>query len=403
MVSFDKGVEESSEAIALQRNEVHRRVGHINLEKENILTLRYPKVEYTEQVMREGFQIEDAAISVDDKLRLLDALGETGLKCIEIGSFVSPRYAPQMACMDELMQKFKPKPGVKYIALSMNEQGLERLRKYSPPLTIEEEVPCLRCHVCDVFTRRNVNKSQEQQMARWPAIVAQAKENGAKEASIGIGSAWGSNWLGPFTLQDQMLLLEQAHRMWDDVGIKVTQIRFFDPMSWDTPDRVEETFLAVKERWPDINHFHLHLHNGRGMALTDIFVAMRCLRPEDTLLLEGALGGIGGCPYCGNGRAAEMAPTEDLMHMLQSMGMDMGVDLDKLIDCVWLLESILGRPSFGHVSKAGPRPMSKDRLYPMGLPFIETFEQAKHFKLGPKVYEGCIHPWKEPIRSPRRP
>ena len=370
--------------------------------KENVSMGRYPKVEYTEQVMREGFQIEDAAISVDDKLRLLDALGETGLKSMEIGSFVSPRYAPQMACMDELMLKFKPKPGVKYVALAMNEQGYERMRKYSPPLTIEAEEPSLRSHVCDIFPRRNVNKSQEQLIARWPAIVAKAKASGAKEVSIGIGSAWGSNWLGPFALQEQMRILEQAHQMWDDAGFKVTKIRLFDPMSWDTPDRVEETLLAVKERWPDINHFHLHLHNGRGMALTDIFVALRCLRPTDTLLLEGALGGIGGCPYCGNGRAAGMAPTEDLMHMLQSMGIDMGVDLDKLIECVWLLESILGRAASGQLSKVGPRPMSKDKFYPMDLPFIETFEQAKHFKLGPKAYAGCIQPWKEPILSPRR-
>ena len=370
--------------------------------KDNTLNRRYPKVEYKELVMREGFQIEDATIPVDDKLRLLDALGETGLRFIEIGSFVSPRYAPQMACMDELMQKFKPKPGVKYAALAMNEQGVERLRQYSPPLTIEAEEPSLRSHVCDIFPRRNVNKSQEQLIARWPAIVAKAKASGVQEVSIGIGSAWGSNWLGPFTLKEQMRILEQAHRMWDEAGLRVTKIRLFDTMSWDTPDRVEETFLAVQEKWPDIHIFDLHLHNGRGMALTDIYVALRCLRPEDTLLLEGALGGIGGCPYCGNGRAAGMAPTEDLMHMLQSIGIDMGVDLDKLIECVWILENILGRLSYGHVAKAGPRPMSKDKFYPMDLPFIETLEQAKHFKFGAKVYEGCIQPWKEPIRSPRR-
>ncbi|MCL5025630.1 MAG: citramalate synthase [Chloroflexi bacterium] len=364
---------------------------------------RYPKIEYLEQVMRDGLQIEDASISVDDKLRLLDAVGETGLNYIEVGSFVSPKWTPQMACIDELMQRFVPKPGVKYVALTMNERGLERARQYCPPLTIKEEIPTMRYWLCDVFARRNINRSQEQLIAAWPATVARAKGKGAAEAGIFLGAAWGSNWLGEFSLADQMGALEQEHRVWDEAGIAVTRFGAADPMSWATPNRVEETLTAIKEKWPDIRYFHLHLHDARGLALTNIYAALRVLGPEDTLLLEGTIGGIGGCPYCGNGRAAGMAPTEDLLHMLEGMGIDTGVDMDKLIDCVWLLEEIIGRPTPGHVSKAGPRPMTRDRWYPMDLPFIETQEQAKHFKLGQDVYEGCIRPWREPIRSPMRP
>ncbi len=98
---------------------------------------RYPKVTYTEQGLREGMQIEDANIAIDDKIELLNALGETGLKNIVVGSFVSPRYTPQMARMDELMSKFKPIEGVTYTALALNERGVERAKEYSPPLTIE--------------------------------------------------------------------------------------------------------------------------------------------------------------------------------------------------------------------------------------------------------------------------
>jgi hydroxymethylglutaryl-CoA lyase len=353
--------------------------------------------------MRDGLQIESASISVDDKLRLLDALGKTGLDYIEVGSFVSSKWTPQMADIDELMRRFVPQPGVKYVALALNERGLERVRQYSPPLTIKEEVPHLRYWMCDVFARRNINRSQEQLRLAWPATVARARERGAKEAGVFIGSPWGSNWLGQFKLAEQLDVLEEEYHLWDEAGIKVTRFSAADPMSWALPDKVEETLMAIKKRWPTINYFHLHFHNARGLAIASIYAALRALDPDDTLLLEGTVGGIGGCPYCGNGRAAGMVPTEDLMHMLQGMGIDMRIDLDRLIDCAWMLDEIIGRPSPGHVAKAGPRPLTPDKWYPMDLPFIETLEEARHFKLGASVYEGCLRPWKEPISSPMRP
>jgi hydroxymethylglutaryl-CoA lyase len=156
----------------------------------------------------------------------------------------------------------------------------------------------------------------------------------------------------------------------------------------------------VKRQWPEINRFSAHLHNSRGMAITSAYAAINALDGDDTLRLQGTIGGVGGCPYCGNGRATSMAPTEDFMHMLEGMGIETGVDLDKLIDCVWMLEKMIGRYAWGHVSRAGPRPMKKEQFYDANAPFVETVEQAKHFKLGPDVYEGCISPWNEPISSP---
>ena len=90
------------------------------------------------------------------------------------------------------------------------------------------------------------------------------------------------------------------------------------------------------------------------------------------------------------------------MHMLEGMGIETGVDLDKLIECVWMCEEILGRHLWGHVSRTGPRPTSVTTLYDMNAPFVETLQQATHFKRGPEVYEGAIYPWKEPIASPYR-
>jgi hydroxymethylglutaryl-CoA lyase len=111
---------------------------------------------------------------------------------------------------------------------------------------------------------------------------------------------------------------------------------------------------------------------------------------------------MAGCPYCGNGRAAMMIATEDLMHMLQEMGIHTGVDLYKLVEVVWMAEEVVGHPLYGFVSKAGPRPRF-DKLYAMDMPHIETLEQAKHFVRGPKAYEGAHSPWKEPITSWMRP
>ena len=145
--------------------------------------------------------VEDANISVDDKVSLLDALSETGLEQIVVGSFVSPKWTPQMERIDEIVTKFNPKPGVTYTALALNSRGVERARAYSPPLTIERDsFPRLTCHMCDVFVRRNTNRSQMQEMERWPQIVAQAQELNIKEAGIGCNASWGSNFWESFML-----------------------------------------------------------------------------------------------------------------------------------------------------------------------------------------------------------
>ena len=302
----------------------------------------YPKVIYKEEGMREGMQIEDSNISVDDKVELLDQLSDSGLKNIVVGSFVSPKWTPQMERIDEIVTRFTPRPGVTYTALALNSRGVERARQYSPPLTIErDQYPRLSCHMCDVFTRRNTNRSQMQEMETWPQRVAQAQELNVKEAGIGCNASWGSNFLGEFPVDSLMTLLEKEHAMWDEVGINVRSVSMGDPMSHCTPAKVEESLYRVKERWPEIDHIRLHLHNGRNMAIASAYAAMRTLGPDDTLELDGTIGGFGGCPYCGNGRATGMAPTEDLLHMMEDMGIETGVDIDKLVDCVWTAERII--------------------------------------------------------------
>ena len=362
---------------------------------------RYPEIVYTEEGMREGMQIESAEIPVDQKVELLDALSETGLKQIVIGSFVSPKYTPQMARIDEIVTKFHPKPGVMYTALALNEKGVERAKQYAPPLTImRSKRPQLRVHQCDVFARRNTNRSQMQEMAAWQKVIDNAVATGVKEAGIGTNATFGSNFVGDFSVDMTMKFLEKQHALWDAVGIKVTSVSIGDPMGWCHPVKVEEIFGRVKRKWPEINTFSAHLHNSRGMATVCAYTAIKALDGDDTLHLQGTIGGIGGCPYCGNGRATSMAPTEDFMHMLEGMGIETGVDLDKLIECVWMMEKMIDRYAWGHVSRCGPRPTKVEELFDPDTPFVETVEQAEHFKKGKQIYEGCIKPWSKPIESP---
>lgn len=363
--------------------------------------MTYPSVEIVEEGPREGFQIESAAIPPADKVRLIDALSGTGLRTIVVGSFVSPRWTPQMADIDEIVESFTPRPGVVYRAVVMNERGVQRMEKYIPPLEPLPAVGRTAVHLCDVFVRRNGNRSQDDEINRWPDVVRSAVAKDVPAAEIGLGAAWGSNWCGMFDETYRMRMLEQQHDLWQAAGVPVTRIWLADPMAWNLPHQVESQIRAVKARWPEIRRWHLHLHNARGSALLSAYTALRCLDEHDTLVLDTSIGGMGGCPYGGHGRATRMIPTEDLVDLLDELGISTGIDLDALIETSHLAESIVGHELWGHVAKAGPRPRG-ERLYEMDMPLIETFEQAQHFRRGPAVYADAPRPWRSPITSPMR-
>ncbi|MFB9950507.1 hypothetical protein ACFFP0_16755 [Rhizobium puerariae] len=365
------------------------------------MSSRYPTVHIREELLRDGLQIEDESISVEARVKLLDLLSRSGLKQIVIGSFVSPKYTPQMAKTDEVAARFTPREGVTYTALIPNEKGRERAAPFTNKIQMERHSLALTgLHMCDVFPRRNWNRSQQDEIDKWPAIIERAVKTGFKDASISAHACWGSNFTGPVALEDLMKMLQRQHDLWTAAGLTVTGCRLGDPMSWVMPHLVEETILAIRERWPQIRDWSLHLHNGRGMALTSLYAGLRVLNGDDILRVETTLGGIGGCPYCGNGQAAGMAPTEDFVNMLEEMGIDTGIDLDILIEAAWLLEEFLGRQVISQVPKSGPRPRG-GRLYPANIPFVQTFEEARHFRLGPSAYKDCPSPWTKPIESPQ--
>jgi hydroxymethylglutaryl-CoA lyase len=364
--------------------------------------MTFPRVRLNEELLREGMQIESVDIPVESKVKILDALSATGLTSIEVGSFVSARYTPQMADIESLVASFTPREGVRYTALALNQRGRERMAAFMPPLSPSLLPPMTYAHLCDTFVRRNANQTQQDEIAAWPRVVDAAVAASANEAGIGIGAAWGSNFEGPFTLDQRMAMLRRQQQAWSGSGIPVTWVSLADPMSWCLPHWVEEQLTAIAQTWPLIKNVHLHLHDARGMALPSVYAAVRALDDTFTIQLDVVAGGIGGCPYCGNGRATGMAATEDVVHLLEAMGIETGVDLDRLIDAVWLLEEVIGRPTPGHVSKAGPRP-GPGACYDPNLPLVETHDQARHFKRGDQAVSDGVRPWRAPIPAPGRP
>ena len=343
----------------------------------------------TDDTMREGLQIESADISVDEKLRLLDAMGETGAKVISIGSFAHPKWTPQMACIDEIAERFVPKPGVKYTAAVFNKKGFDRANAYYPKIDVRGSGRFgTHVELCDTFARRNYNRTQAEQIAGMDATIASAKAADAEHGSVALGNPFGSNYEGAFSMEQRMELLTLMIDKWHDAGITVNRCSFLEAMGWNLPHQVRETLLEIRERWPEITDFHMHLHNTRGVTLTSYYEALQLgVREYDT-----SIGGMGGCPYCGNGRAAGHVPTEDFVDLCHEMGIETGYDLDKLIEAAAIAEEVVGHPLWGHISKAGPRPRG-DRIYPREMPFVETLDEAAHFRKGPEVYDGQIAPW----------
>ena len=361
----------------------------------------WPAVIYSEEILREGFGIADVPVSLEQRTALLDALVDAGLKRITLGAFVSPRYVPQMAGFDEFLRSVVPRPGVQYLTFTHNRKAQLKALEFSPPLTVEEDVCTLFQDICDVHQRRNVNRSIEESMQGWAEAIADAKARGVTRGRVAIASAWGSNFLGRFSAEYRMWSLEQQVNAFEAAGMEVIEIGLHDSQSFCLPHEMEADIRAIRRRWPAVRHFHLHMHDARGMAIPCIYAALRNLDAGHTVLIEGTLGGLGGGQYCGNGIASGMAPTEDLLHMFEGMGIETGVDLDKLIGCVWMLEEILGQPAFGHVSKAGPRPLQPAQFYDPNLPAIEGRAAARHFRQGPEAYAGRGYsPWRRPIEGP---
>lgn len=352
----------------------------------------YPRVQITDETLRDGLQIEREGITVEQKLELLDMLIDAGVRRLLVGAFVNPQWSPQMADTPELVRRLEPRPGVQYLALALNERGRMLRKEWSPPLTAEE-THGTHLHMCDIFIMRNVNRTIEDQERTWQAPIARARAAGAQEASIGLSAGWGSNWRGGFTHEARMTQLQRQWDAWQAAGIPVTKVGFADPMGWNTPAAVAQDLAEIRVRFPTIRSFYLHLHNARGMAMLSAWEALRVLDDADTLMLDAAVGGIGGCPYCGNGQATGMLALEDLVQLLQTVGIETGIDLRKLIEVSHHLSGLLGRSLTSQVALNGPF-TTPDTHYDKALPVLYTFAEAQHFRVGPQAVDpGRPRPW----------
>jgi hydroxymethylglutaryl-CoA lyase len=347
---------------------------------------RWPTVRIIDETMREGMQIESAAIGTADKIRLLDALSGTGLSTIVVGSFVSPKWVPQMGDIEDVLRGFNPVDGVEYRALALNPKGVERRANYEPPLVTlrGSERHSLRTHLSETFLLRNTNQTAAQERARWDGVLQRAIDEQAEVAGLSVNAAWGCNWEGPFHTKQRMEALTEQWQAWTENGIPVDRVWLGDPMGWNTPAAVLETLDAIGECWPGVKVVHLHLHNTRGLAFLSAYAALEMLPTDHTLIIDTAVGGLGGCPYCGNGRATGMIATEDFVHLLETSGIDTGVDLDRLVEVGALASQIIGRRLDSHVTRAGPIPQPSN-YYPPDLPLVEDFDEAQHFRRGLRV------------------
>jgi len=284
---------------------------------------------------RDGLQNERATVPLRSKLRLIDALVASGLKRIEITSFVSPRWIPQLADADEVAEHAKPPPGVAFSALCPNPKGLERARAAG----VREIAVFLSAS--ETHNRKNVNKSVDETLAVFADTIAGAREAGMRVRGY-VSTVWGCPFEGDV---DPSRAVAIARKL---VDMGCYQVSLGDTIGVGTPRQTERIVrTALREIAPE--RIAMHMHDTRGTALANVLVGL-ALGVRD---FDASVGGMGGCPYA-PGAAGNLA-TEDLVYMLDGMGIETGVDLDRLVEAGKVAESVVGRPLPGKVHQAGVR------------------------------------------------
>ena len=291
------------------------------------------KVTICEVGLRDGLQNEKKILSVEEKLELLDMTVASGIKIIEIGSFVHPKAIPQMADTEKVVERMKRVDGVEYRALIPNLKGLERA--HAAGLTKAK----LTVSVSDSHCINNFNKTPLEMMAGFiPCVEYAAKHNIA--VSGALSSAWGCAFEGKIPVQQ----IEKIVREYLKLGI--TELSLSDATGMGNPRQVYEIGKYMVKTFPEVK-WVLHFHNTRDMALANIVAGMQA----GITTFDGAFGGLGGCPYI-PGASGNIA-TEDVVNMLHELGVDTGVDLLKAISTARTAQGMVGHEAESHVLKAG--------------------------------------------------
>lgn len=293
----------------------------------------YPtRVKLVEVGPRDGLQNEKQPVPAATKIELVHRLQEAGSKEIEVTSFVSPKWVPQMADNAEVMNGITRLPGVRYSVLVPNMNGYE-----AAVLTRPDEIVVFGA-ASEAFSQKNINCSIAESIERFAPVV-----EAARAAGIYVRGAMSCTVGCPYEGDVSPERVEYLARLMKDIGVQ--HIGVADTIGVGTPIKVRKAMEATLKHF-DINDVSGHFHDTYGQALVNTLAAVSM----GVWQFDTSVAGLGGCPYA-KGATGNVA-TEDVVYMLHGMGIDTGLDLDKLIDAGVFISDALGRPTQSRVAKA---------------------------------------------------
>lgn len=290
-------------------------------------------VRINEVVTRDGFQSEPRFIPTEDKIALIDLMSQAGYHAIEVTSFTSPKAIPMLADAEAVMAGITRNPAVEYVALIPNVRGAERALKS------RVDVFNLVMSVSESHNRANLRMSREESCAQLTDVIRLAHEAGTP-VNVSLSTSFGCPFEGAV---DASAVLEWAERF-ADLGVR--GISLCDTTGMADPGAVGRLCREALERFPRLE-LTLHFHNTRGMGLANALAALQAGIRE----FDASLGGLGGCPYAPG--ATGNICTEELVHMLQLMGYDTGMNLPLLLEGAARVEALAGRQVPSQLLRAG--------------------------------------------------
>jgi hydroxymethylglutaryl-CoA lyase len=285
---------------------------------------------------RDGFQNEPEVIPTDTKVRLINALAQTGLTRLELTSFVRPDVIPQLADATEVLEAVDIPDTVSRSVLIPNERGLERA------LELRERFDEINVFMSasETHNRKNVNRSMQDSLVGLEAVLERAREAGLRCEGV-ISVAFGCPYEGVVPPER---VFEIAQRL---AAAGAQEIGFGDTTGMANPRQVREFFTAAREQLPDVE-LTAHFHNTRGQGLANVYAALETGIDS----FESSFGELGGCPVPAG--ATGNVATEDVVSMLHEMGVQTGIDLRELLKVSRAVQYHLGRPLGSHTLIAGP-------------------------------------------------
>lgn len=306
-----------------------------------------------EEGPREGFQFEKKEIPTQRKIELIDALSKTGLKHIQVVSFVNPKAVPGMADAEEVVSRISLQPGVAYTALWLNDRGFERALA-AGRLHLEG---ALNLSASEKFLQRNQNRTAEQQRTAQLAIVEMYRQHNVPLERGTIMAAFGCNFEGDVPASRVVQLVQQMLDIAGSGGVDLKRVSLADTMAWANPAAIKRTVGAVRDKFPSLT-LELHLHDTRGMGIANAYAGLEM----GITRFDSSVAGLGGCPFAGHRGAAGNVCTEDLVFMCDEIGIQTGIDLDALVGCARLAEDVVGHPLPGSVMTGGSLRGLRDKI-----------------------------------------